>query len=117
MITPLQPREFFRGNWKGEGRLIPHPLLRWLIPEERIRLSSEARWLSETNWIVTDHLEFSSGKIIDREMFAELLAPDRVHVTANDMPLGADILLFEDGFRFTPYLVLATYKGRTFRLR
>jgi hypothetical protein len=50
-------------------------------------------------------------------MFAELVAPDRVHVTADDMPLGADILLFADGFQFTPYLVLATYKGRTFRVR
>ena len=101
MITPLQPREVFRGNWKGEGRLIAHSLLRWLVPEERIHLSSEARWLSETIWIVTDHFEFSSGRIIGRKMFAELVAPDRVHVTADDMPLGADILLFEDGFQFT----------------
>jgi len=117
MITPLQPREFFRGNWKGEGRLIAHSLLRWLVPEERIHLSSEARWLSETIWIVTDHFEFSSGRIIDRKMFAELVALDRVHVTADDMPLGADILLFEDGFQFTPYLVLAAYKGRIYRVR
>ena len=117
MVTPLQPKEFFRGDWKGQGRLIAHPLLRWFVPEERIHLSSEARWLSETIWIVKDHFEFSSGRIIDRKMFAELIAPDRVHVTADDMPLGADILLYEDGFRFTPYLVLATYKGRIYRVR
>jgi len=117
MITPLQPKEFFRGNWRGEGRLIPHPLLRWLVPEEQIRLSSAARWVSETSWVVTDHFEFSSGRIIDRKMFAELVTPDRVHVTADDMPFGADILLFEDSFQFTPYLVLATYRGRIYRVR
>ena len=117
MTTPLQPKEFFRGDWKGQGRLIAHPLLRWLVPEERINLSSEACWLSETTWIVKDHFEFSSGRIIDRKMFAELIAPDRVHVTADDMPLGADIFLYEDGFRFTPYLALATYKGRIYRVR
>ncbi|HEX2715507.1 MAG TPA: hypothetical protein VHM88_25275 [Candidatus Acidoferrales bacterium] len=117
MTTPLQPKEFFRGNWKGNGRLIAHPLLRWLVPEERIHLSSEVRWLSETIWIVNDHFEFSSGRTIDRKMFAELIAPDRIHVTADDMPLGADILLFEDGFQFSPYIVLATYKGRIYRVR
>jgi len=50
-------------------------------------------------------------------MFAELVTPDRVHVTADDMPFGADILLFEDSFQFTPYLVLATYRGRIYRVR
>jgi len=117
MVTPLQPKEFFRGNWKGEGRLIAHPLLTWLVPEERVHLSSQARWLSDRIWIVNDQLEFSSGRTIDRKMFAELVAPDRIHVTADDMPLGADIFLYEDGFQFTPYLVLAPYRGRTYRFR
>lgn len=117
MITPIQPKEFFRGQWKGQGKLIAHPLLRWLVPEERIYMSSEACWLSETIWVVKDHFEFSSGRIIERRVFAELIAPDRVHVTADDMPFGADILLSENGFRFTPYLVLATYRGRTYRVR
>ena len=48
MVTPLQPREFFRGLWKGEGELVPHPLLKWLVPRERFGFFSEAVWLSDT---------------------------------------------------------------------
>ena len=116
MVTPLQPREFFRGLWQGEGELVPHPLLRWLVPRERFRFFSEAVWLSDTVWLVKDRFEFASGRILERKMFAELLAPNRVHVTADDMPLGADILLYETGFRFTPYYALASHRGRVYRL-
>jgi hypothetical protein len=80
-------------------------------------MTTEAVWLSDTVWLVRDHFEFSSGRIIDRKMFAELVAPDRIHVTADDMPMGADILLHESGFRFTPYKVLVHHRGFTFRLR
>ena len=119
MITPLQPKEFFRGLWTGEGEIFPHPLLRWLIPRERLRFYSEAVWLSETIWLVKDRMEFASGRVIERKMFAELVAPDRIHVTADDIPLGADILLHAKGFRFTPYYVLAAPRdgGRVHRLR
>lgn len=50
-------------------------------------------------------------------MFAELVAPDRIHVTADHIPMGADILLHEGGFRFTPYYALVPYRGRLYRLR
>lgn len=117
MVTPLQPREFFRGVWAGEGEFIPHKLLRWFVAREHLRLRSEAVWLSETTWVVRDRFEFSSGRVVERKMFAELTAPDRIHVTADDMPLGANVLLFADGFRFTPYRVLAPHRGRVYRLR
>ncbi len=50
-------------------------------------------------------------------MLVEIVAPDRLHATADDMPLGADIILHERGFRFTPYDVLGEFGGRTWRLR
>jgi hypothetical protein len=50
-------------------------------------------------------------------MFAELIAPDRVHITADDIPLGADILLHEKGFSFTPYYILGDFGGRKWNLR
>src|SRR5215471_8291087 len=117
MVTPLQPKEFFRGFWYGEGELVPHPLLRLLISRERIRLSSEAHWLSDRIWVVTDRMEFASGWVNERKMFAELVAPDRIHVTADDMPLGADILLHEGGFRFTPYYAWSSLRGHRYRVR
>jgi hypothetical protein len=116
-VTPLQPKEFFTGTWKGEGELSPHPLLRWLIPIEQIRFSSEPIWLSDTLWMVKERFEFSSGEEIARKMFVEIVSTERLHVTADDMPLGADIILHEKGFRFTPYYVWSYYRGRRWRLR
>lgn len=117
MVTPLRPKQFFQGVWSGDGELIIHRLLRWFAPNQRLRMTSEAAWLSDRMWVVRDRFEFSSGRVMERKMFAELTAPDRIHVTADDMPLGADILLHESGFRFTPYYTIATHRGFTFRLR
>jgi hypothetical protein len=76
-------------------------------------------WLSDTIWVVEDRFEFASGRILQRKMFAELVAPDRIHVTADDMPLGADILLSATAFRFTPYYALGAQRdgGRVHQLR
>ena len=116
-VTPFQPKEFFTGIWKGEGELSPHPLLRWLIPKERVRFSSRSIWLSETVWVVKERFEFSSRNAIARTMLVKIVGPDRLRVTADDMPLGADIILHEKGFRFTPYYIWSRYKGRRWRLR
>ncbi len=116
-VTPLQPKAFFTGIWKGEGKLCPHPFVRWLVPEQHIRFESQSIWLSETVWMVKEKFEFSSGTVIARTMFVEQVAPECLHVTADDMPLGADILLDEKGFRFTPYYISAQYKDRRWQLR
>lgn len=117
MITPPQPKEYFNGTWKGEGELSSHPLLRWLIPKEHIRFSSQPIWLSDTVWVVKERFEFSSGNVISRTMFVERVGPDRLHVTADDMPLEADIILHEKGFRFTPYYTWSYYRSRRWRLK
>ncbi len=117
MATPLQPKEFFTGAWNGEGELSPHPLLRWMIPKQRIRFSSESIRLSDILWVVKERFEFSSGNVIRRTMFVEIVGPDRLHVTADDMPLGADVILHEKGFRFTPYYMWCYYRGRRWRLQ
>jgi hypothetical protein len=117
MITPLQPREFFRGRWHGDGEFVPHLVLRPFIRRDRVQFSSEAHWLSDTIWLVNDRMEFGSGWVYERKMFAELVSPDRIHVTADDMPLGADILLHARGFRFTPYHAWGRFRGRVYRMR
>ncbi len=116
-ITPLEPRKFFSGIWRGEGELIPSRLNSLFIPKEQIRFQSRPIWLSETTWRVEESFEFSSGKTIRRKMFAELVADDKVHITADDMPQGADIFLYEKGFSFTPYYILGDFGGRKWKLR
>ncbi len=114
--TPLDPRAFFTGRWIGRGLVRPHVLLRWLIPTDRVRLVSEALWLSDNAWVVRDRIEYGSGAVLEREMNARLLAPDRVAITAPDMPGGAEITLQADGFYFSPYIIETTYRGRRLRL-
>ena len=115
--TPLQPKEFFTGVWKGEGELSPHPLLRWVARKEHIHFEGRTIWLSDTVWVAKERFGFSSGDAIVRTMFVEIVDPDRLHVTADDMPLGADIVLHEKGFRFTPYWIWSKYRGRRWRLK
>ena len=88
-------------------------------PRERLRFHSETVWLSETIWQVNERMEFDSGRVIVRKMFAELVAPDHIRLTADDMPGGAGIHLHAEGFRFTPYYILAASRdgGILHRLR
>ena len=115
--TPLRPREFFDGIWSGEGTIRPHFLLRWFLPIDRFSFTSRAIWLSDTVWMVEEEYEFGSGNAMNRRMFVQVTNHDRLHVTADDMPLGADILLEATGFSFTPYCVESLYRGRRWRLR
>lgn len=117
MSNPLHVREFFNGLWSSSGELIPIWWIRWLCPREQIRSSSEPVWLTETIWLVKDRFEFSSGRVLDGRMFCELIAPDRIHVTADHMPGGADIKLTETGFTFTPYRVVTRYRRLVVQLR
>ena len=117
MVHPLQYREFFAGIWKGQGVLIPHPLLRWLLPTETLSFESRTSWLSETVWMLKESFVLSSTGTISRTMFVQLIGPDRLHVTADDMPLGSDITLSEKGFRFAPYLVRSEHRGIPITLR
>jgi hypothetical protein len=103
--------------WSGSGELLPRWWIRWFCPRERVAFSSRAVWLSPTIWLVHDRFEFSSGRVVEGTMFSELRAPDRIHVTADHMPQGADIHLTESGFRFTPYRVAVAYRGIVFQLR
>ena len=117
MVNPLQYRQFFGGIWRGQGELLPHPLLRWVARKESITFESTTTWLSETVWMLKESFVFSSTGTISRTMFVQLVAPDRLHVTADDMPLGSDIALSENGFRFAPYYIRSRHRGIPMTLR
>ena len=95
----------------------PAMWLRWLLPTEKVRAVSRPRWTSDRTWQVAERFEFSHSPPIDREMAVEIVAPDRLRVTAADMPGGTEIILFANGFRFTPYLINARRFGLEWRLR
>lgn len=112
MPLTVSQRDSFVGRGLEKASL-SHPLLRWIVQRERVRMTSEPVWLFVTIWLVKDRLELSCGRGLDRKMFCELVQPDLIPVTADDKPGGADIQLYDRGFRFTPYLVAVNYRGLT----
>ena len=81
-----------------------------------MRLEGRGEWLTEQVWRVHERFALGSGFGFERRMFMEQVAPGRVHATADDMPLGAEIELFEDGFRFRRFRSWLAYRGVRFRL-
>ena len=103
--TPLEPRRFFRGTWRGEGQVTFHGLLGLFVPCTFMHYQGTTNWLSETTWQVRDCLMFVWGQVIELQLAAEMVGQRHIHVTSPAMPGGADILLSEDGFDFTPYII------------
>ena len=79
-------------------------------------MDGDGEWLSERIWRVRERFALESGLRFERCMFMEQLAPDRVHATADDIPLGADVELTPDGFRFRRFRSWLRYRGLRFRL-
>ena len=114
--SPLDARRFFAGRWVGQGELAPRGPARLVLARETVRLEGRGEWLTEQVWRVYECFTLGSGFGFERRMFMEQVAPGRVHATADDMPLGAEIELAEDGFRFHRFRSWLAYRGVRFRL-
>jgi hypothetical protein len=114
--SPLDARRFFAGRWEGQGELTPHGPARLVLERQTVRLEGHGEWLTEQLWRVHERFVLGSGFGFERHMFMEQVAPGRVHATADDMPLGAEIELFADGFRFRRFRSRLAYRGVRFRL-
>jgi hypothetical protein len=112
----IDPRRLFSGTWRGEGELVPHGLARLVLRRDAVRVVGTGEWLSDSIWCVHERFEMASGWAFERRMFMELVAPDRARATADDMPLGADVRLTADGFRFERFRSWLVYRGVRFRL-
>ncbi len=113
--TPLQPREFFDGAWKGEGELRCRGILGLVRQPDRFRYANTGRWVSDTRKEFEECFEFDSGLVMRPRFTAEIIDKHRLHVTSDDMPGGADILLSEHGYTYTPYAILV--RNGPFRIR
>ncbi len=114
--APIDPRRVFSGTWRGTGELIPHGPARLVLRREAVAVSGDGEWLTASLWRVRERFEMASGWSFERRMFMERVAPDRVRATADDIPLGADLVLTSDGFRFLRFRSWLVYRGVRFRL-
>ena len=114
--SPLDARRFFTGRWQGQGELAPQGPARLVLARGPVQLEGRSEWLSETVWRVHERFTLGAGAGFERHMWMEQTGPARVHATADDMPLGAEIELDAGGFRFRRFRSWLVYRGVRFRL-
>jgi len=115
MITPLQTKRFFSGVWLGKGKFRLHSILHWLIPDQTIEYKGQTQWLTDDLWISNEVFKLSHSGESHRRTNIHIIEPKRLHSTCDDILGGADIILSEKGFRFTPYLFRSPF-GRSYLL-
>jgi Protein of unknown function (DUF998) len=101
--TPMPPREFFQQAWAGDGEIVFFPSLLWRRFPLSFTCRRESTFLSDDVWYYDDQVVLGDGRVEARRRFCQLVAPDRIHVTADDMPDGAEVALGEDGFGVAPF--------------
>ena len=102
----LRPRDFFGSAWSGEGIALAVPAFMSRPFGARFTLSRETTWLSEDVALVRDRAVFSNGRVEERLRYARFVDPSHIHVSADDMPDGADVTIGEEGYQVAPYRVL-----------
>ena len=101
-LIPVGPRDFLGRSWSGPARFCPGPIwANWLA--QPVTFRRESRWIADELWVMDDTAAFEGGSRIERRMFGQVVAPDRVRVVADDMPGGADLVLEDGGYRVFPY--------------
>jgi hypothetical protein len=116
-VTPAEAEAYFEGSWTGEGEIVGRGLLRWLMPREPFRPDVTMERLSESIWVFRDHLVFARGGEIRRTQFMERVGVGRYRATADDMPLGADVVVEDRRYRYEEYRSWMRFRGRMFRVR
>jgi hypothetical protein len=108
--APLDLGEVFASPWVGEATIWRPWWLRWVPLQTRFEFRTEAV-PTDNGVVVNDTQTFPNGRVWERTMLGERLAPDRWRMSADDMPGGAEIAVRSDGYSFTPYTIWAPVLG------
>ena len=110
--SPLDPQQLFARPWEGKARIWKPWWLRPAALPESFWFRSEIVNSTGDSWDVLDTTVFPDGSQQRRRMHCQRIAAERLRVTAEDMPAGAEVRLRSDGFDFTPYVVRTRVLGR-----
>lgn len=113
----LRPRDFFGSSWSGEGVALGVPAFLWRPIAPRFKVARETTWHSDQIALVRDRAVLSNGRVEERLRFAHFVEPSHIHVSADDMPDGADVTIGEGGYQIAPYRVLAPVGPARFMLK
>lgn len=101
-LIPLRPRDFMAGEWRGDGELIMRPFFLGRLFAQHFEARRRTTSISDTLWRIDDEAEFGGGRTQRRQTFAEWVSEDRLRLTANDLPDGAEMWLEDGGYRTAP---------------
>lgn len=107
----LAPFRFLASRYDGSGVVAYSPWLRWLGFPREFTLQRNVDYEGSAMWVLRDVLRFADGPAFDRTMVARPLTADRMHLTGDDMPGGADAVLFPGGLALEPCWFLVPYWG------
>jgi hypothetical protein len=108
---PLALREVFDQPWEGRGDIWRPWWLRLLPVPKTFGFRSEILNQSGDCWDVLDTSTFPDGSVKQRRMRCRQVASDRLKLTADDMPDGAEVHLRSDGVDFAPYVIRTSVLG------
>lgn len=104
--------KLFSEPWEGDGELWRPAWLRPLPLPNTFKFRSEILNAATDSWDVLDTTTFPDGSIQQRRMHCRQLDPQRLQLSADDMPGGAEVHPRNDGFDFTPYVIRTPVVGR-----
>lgn len=101
--APLRPRECFGRSWSGEGELIIWPWSLGRLFPQKFSFTREVTFITDELFVVHDEGRLSQGFRMSLRYYCEFLDPSRVHITASELPDGADLTLDENGYQLRPF--------------
>jgi hypothetical protein len=104
-LIPMRARDFFHGSWDARGELVMKPEWVWRRLAQPVHIRRRSVPVGDEIWKVEDVTELGDGRVMVRRYYCELVGEDRVHVTGDDLPDGAELQLEEGGYRIAPYRV------------
>ena len=107
----LEPFRFLASGYDGSGVVAYSPWLRWLGLPREFTLQRGVDYEGSAMWVIRDSLRFAEGPAFDRTMVARPLTAERMHLTGDDIPGGADAVLFPGGLALEPCWFLVPYWG------
>lgn len=105
-LTPMRARRFFERAWTGQGQVVLRPAWLWRRVPLRFACTRDLEVVSDELVVFSDRAEFAGGYVHAQRRFCWMQAPDRVEVTAADLPDGAVVTLEDAGYRIEPYRLL-----------
>lgn len=102
-LIPLRPRDFMAGEWRGHGELLMRPFFVGRRFAQRFEARRQTTSVSDALWRIDDQAEFAGGRVQRRQTFVEWVSDERLRLTANDLPDGAEMWLEEGGYRTAPF--------------